>query len=110
MIAFLQYLPVEAYSFNGDVSADDRLIFSTALPGTPPTSDSEFGRVLCRAGWGDQGWDKVNVIFYLPPKGGAGAEQLSVCVRVAAWGRLAPQVFKTMICSSAPLGVVDFPL
>ncbi len=110
MFAFLQFLPAEAFSFTGDVGADDRTLFSIATPGTPPASSAEYGRVLYRAGWGDQSWDKVTVTFYLPPKGGLGVEVFSICIKAVAWGQLPAATWRAMILNSVPLGVQQFPI
>lgn len=110
MVAFLQFLPPDAFAFHGEVTAADRCMYTIATPGTPPATTSDYGRVFARAGWRDQNWDKITVTFYLPPKGGVGAEMFSIGVLAAAWGRAPGMTWKTMILASAPLGVLDFPV
>ncbi|KAG8906243.1 hypothetical protein FRB99_007305 [Tulasnella sp. 403] len=109
MMAFLQFLPPNAFLFTGEVGVEDKLLFSIATPGSPPASSADFGRVSCRVGWRDQSWDKVTVTFYLPAKGGAGSETFSICIRAAAWGKLPAPSWKAMILASAPYGVMEYP-
>lgn len=109
MTAFLQYLPVEAFALTGDIEVEDRLIFTHAPPGTPPATTTGYGTVSYRVGWKDQSWDKVTVSFYLPAKGNAGPEVWSICVQMQAWGKLPSTVWRNMIVSAAPLGIVNFP-
>ncbi|KAG9007381.1 hypothetical protein FRB94_014408 [Tulasnella sp. JGI-2019a] len=108
MTAFLQSLPVDAFSFGGQLGAGDRVIYSHAPPGTPPTSPAGFGLVCCRAGWLDQSWDHATVSFYLPAKGSSRAERYSVCVKMSTWGQQPPATWRDMVFSGALVGVTNF--
>lgn len=109
MTQFLQYLPAEAFALGGAIGASDRLVYSGAPPGTPPTTTDGYGHVFCRVGWRDQSWDKATVSFTLPGKGSCSPETFSICVKMSAWGQMPPTAWKEMILRAAPLGVISYP-
>lgn len=107
LMQFLLALPDYAFNMAGDVGTEDRLLYSTAPPGTPFHMLGAYPRVVYRFGWRGQA-DRITVSFMVPT--GAGMEVINIAVQVAAWGMFTPNVWKSMILRYLPLGIFDFPV